>query len=193
MAEKVQHFAKNAELEKRENSASKTRAMDFSQSMISPIDSFMFLQRAIGNQAVQRLIKSGTLQAKLKIGQPSDKYEQEADQVADAVMRMPEPGVQRQVVPEEEEIRPNRLPKRSLHWFKGRSSQKRRKKNFRQKRLQVVSLKFNLLLNLIYSPLKEAASLCQNPLVLTSSRVSVMTSARCGCILMQSRLQLERL
>ena len=30
-------------------------------------------------------------------------YEQEADRVADAVMRMPEPGVQRQVEPEEEE------------------------------------------------------------------------------------------
>ncbi|MCD4807234.1 MAG: DUF4157 domain-containing protein [Methanococcoides sp.] len=37
------------------------------------------------------------------IGQPGDKYEQEADRVADAVMRMPEPGVQRQVEPEEEE------------------------------------------------------------------------------------------
>ena len=39
---------------------------------------------------MQRLIKSRTLQAKLKIGQPGDKYEQEADQVADAVMQMPE-------------------------------------------------------------------------------------------------------
>ncbi|MCK5633444.1 MAG: hypothetical protein KAI06_00050, partial [Anaerolineales bacterium] len=59
--------------------------------------------RTIGNQAVQRLVKSGTLQAKLKIGQPGDKYEQEADRVADKVMRMPEPGVQRQEEPEEEE------------------------------------------------------------------------------------------
>jgi hypothetical protein len=31
------------------------------------------------------------LQAKFKIGQPGDIYEQEADRVADAVMRMPEP------------------------------------------------------------------------------------------------------
>ena len=52
---------------------------------------------------MQRLIRSGTLQAKLRIGQPGDIYEQEADRVADAVMRMPEPGVQRQVEPEEEE------------------------------------------------------------------------------------------
>jgi hypothetical protein len=43
------------------------------------------------------------LQPRLTIGQPNDKYEQEADWVADEVMRMPEPGVQRQVEPEEEE------------------------------------------------------------------------------------------
>jgi flagellar motor protein MotB len=35
------------------------------------------------------------IQAKLKIGEPNDKYEQEADRVADQVMRMPEPQVQR--------------------------------------------------------------------------------------------------
>ena len=32
------------------------------------------------------------IQAKLKIGQPNDKYEQEADRVAEQVMQMPEPG-----------------------------------------------------------------------------------------------------
>ncbi|MGD2087574.1 MAG: hypothetical protein PVH61_15415 [Candidatus Aminicenantes bacterium] len=36
------------------------------------------------------------VQAKLKIGQPNDKYEQEADRVADMVMRMPDSGIQRQ-------------------------------------------------------------------------------------------------
>lgn len=35
------------------------------------------------------------LQAKLKIGQPDDKYEQEADRVAEQVMSMPDPSVQR--------------------------------------------------------------------------------------------------
>jgi hypothetical protein len=73
--------------------------MDYSQSMISPVDQIMYLQRTIGNQAVQKLIKSRALQTKLRIGQPGNVYEQEAD----AVMRMPEPGVQRQVEPEEEE------------------------------------------------------------------------------------------
>ena len=32
-----------------------------------------------------------TIQAKLKIGAPDDKYEQEADRIAEQVMRMPEP------------------------------------------------------------------------------------------------------
>ncbi len=35
------------------------------------------------------------LQAKLRINQPGDRFEQEADRVADQVMRMPEPGLQR--------------------------------------------------------------------------------------------------
>ena len=60
------------------------------QSMSSPVDRILFLQRTIGNQAVGRLIKSGTLQAKLRIGQPGDIYEQEADRVAERVMRMPD-------------------------------------------------------------------------------------------------------
>ena len=53
----------------------------------------------------QRCIpKSGStlIQPKLTVNQPGDKYEQEADRVADQVMRMPEPGLQRQVESEEE-------------------------------------------------------------------------------------------
>jgi len=46
----------------------------------------LFLQRTIGHRAVSRLI-----QAKLKIGRPNDRYEQEADRVAQQVMRMPIP------------------------------------------------------------------------------------------------------
>ncbi len=48
----------------------------------------------------------GTLgvQAKLKIGAPNDVYEQEADRVADQVMRMPAPKEQRQPEEEEEEV-----------------------------------------------------------------------------------------
>jgi Domain of unknown function (DUF4157) len=43
-----------------------------------------------------------TLQTKLKINEPGDEYEQEADRIADEVMRMPEPSVQQQVESEEE-------------------------------------------------------------------------------------------
>ena len=43
------------------------------------------------------------IQAKLAVGQPGDRYEQEANRVADAVIRMPEPRVQRQEEPEGEE------------------------------------------------------------------------------------------
>ena len=48
------------------------------------------LQRSIGNQAVQRLIRSPYIQAKLQVSTPGDPYEQEADRVADTVMRMPD-------------------------------------------------------------------------------------------------------
>jgi hypothetical protein len=60
-----------------------------------------------GNLTFQRLFKSGIIQAKLKIGQPGDKYEQEADRVAEQVTRMPEPLVHRQ--PEEEEKKEEEL------------------------------------------------------------------------------------
>ena len=69
------------------------------------------LLRAYGNEAVQRLFPRGVIQAKLQIGQPRDRYEQEADRVADKVMRMPEPAVQRQE--EEEELQEKPLAKQS--------------------------------------------------------------------------------
>jgi hypothetical protein len=59
------------------------------------------LQRTHGNRYVQRVVAG--IQAKLVVGQPGDIYEQEADRVADAVMRMPEPEVLRQLEEEEEE------------------------------------------------------------------------------------------
>ncbi len=52
------------------------------------------LQRQIGNRAVAQ-----QLQAKMTVGKPNDTYEQEADRVANTVMRMPDPIVQQQ--PEE--------------------------------------------------------------------------------------------
>lgn len=47
------------------------------------------LQQTHGNRYVQRVVSG--IQAKLKVGQPDDKYEQEADRGAEQVMRRPEP------------------------------------------------------------------------------------------------------
>jgi hypothetical protein len=67
-------------------------------SAIDSHDVITHLQRAIGNQAVQWLIRSKSeefdfskivvLQPKLKVSQPGDEYEQEADRFAEQVMRM---------------------------------------------------------------------------------------------------------
>ena len=47
------------------------------------------MQARYGNRAVQRLLKSHSVQAKLEVGPANDPYEQEADRVAQQVMRMP--------------------------------------------------------------------------------------------------------
>lgn len=49
------------------------------------------LQGSIGNQAVERLIRSPYIQTKLQVSTPGDPFEQEADRVADTVMRMTGP------------------------------------------------------------------------------------------------------
>ena len=61
-----------------------------SQSARTTGHSLLELQRAVGNQAIQRLTNSPFIQAKLQISAPEDESEQEADRVADTVMRMPE-------------------------------------------------------------------------------------------------------
>jgi len=85
----------------------------------SPLDQILFLQRTIGNQVVERLIRNvhsplsvvrEQIQAKLKIGQPNDIYEQEADRVAEQIVssswsvvnnQIEEGGIQRQTDEEE--------------------------------------------------------------------------------------------
>jgi hypothetical protein len=79
---------------RREHSVSEGQKFHFSPSMIRPITQLLSLQKTVGNQAVQRLSKSGGIHAKLKTVQPGDIYEQEADIVADAVMHMPESAIQ---------------------------------------------------------------------------------------------------
>ena len=59
----------------------------------SPLDRISHLHRSLGNHALGRLSRAGTLlQPKLAIGKVDDPLEQEADRVADQVMRMPAPG-----------------------------------------------------------------------------------------------------
>jgi len=53
------------------------------------------LQRTIGNQAVQSMLNVGVIQAKLKIGPPNDRYEQEADRIAEQVISIPASAVSR--------------------------------------------------------------------------------------------------
>src|SRR5262245_44596219 len=45
----------------------------------------------VGNQMLQHLLRHQLLQAKCTVSHPADISEQEADRVADEVMRMPEP------------------------------------------------------------------------------------------------------
>lgn len=58
------------------------------------------LQRMANRQDISTQILHPLIQLKLKMGQPIDKYEQEADRIADEAMRMPEPLVRHRVKPE---------------------------------------------------------------------------------------------
>lgn len=46
------------------------------------------LQNTVGNRAINRLISSSTIQPKLTVSHPHDKYEREADSVLDQVTHM---------------------------------------------------------------------------------------------------------
>ena len=61
-------------------------------------------QADIQRQRIGQILRNNKIQAKLTIGQPNDKYEQEADRVADTVMSMPDPALQRQEDEEEEPV-----------------------------------------------------------------------------------------
>lgn len=63
-----------------------------------PESKFFRLQAMHGNQGMQRLLRGGMLQRKLTINQPGDAFEQEADRVAEKVMRMPDPSATREPV-----------------------------------------------------------------------------------------------
>jgi hypothetical protein len=60
------------------------RAATPAAASLSPV---LQLQQQAGNQAVQELLRSGFIQAKLAISNPDDPEEREADNVADTIMR----------------------------------------------------------------------------------------------------------
>ncbi len=70
----------------------KTRKVNLAQPSGSPADCVLFLQRTIGNQGVERMIKLGALQTKLRINHPGDKYEQEADAISKQIVKQQETG-----------------------------------------------------------------------------------------------------
>ena len=74
------------------------------EAQATPKSSFVPVRAGLlaGSRGEQLVSQPPLVQAKLTINQPNDRYEQEADRVADEVMRMPEPQVQRQL--EEEEM-----------------------------------------------------------------------------------------
>jgi outer membrane protein OmpA-like peptidoglycan-associated protein len=54
-----------------------------------PVHPLLALQQQAGNQAVQRLLQSGVVQARLAISSPGDLEERQADKIAQDVMRSP--------------------------------------------------------------------------------------------------------
>ena len=59
----------------------------------------MGLHQSIGNRAVQRLIRSHYIQAKLQVSSPGDQYEQEADRTAQMVMKSSASGTSASTTP----------------------------------------------------------------------------------------------
>jgi hypothetical protein len=68
---------------KNNNTASK-----YNNQNLSTNNNLFHLQQAMGNQALQHIIKSNQIQTKLRVSQQDDPYEREADKMAEQVMRM---------------------------------------------------------------------------------------------------------
>ncbi|NIM17455.1 MAG: hypothetical protein GTO45_36040 [Candidatus Aminicenantes bacterium] len=67
--------------------ASKKKNPNPSRSFGASIDHILYLQKTIGNQAVQRMIKSGTLQLKDSGMQRGDAYPREVEELAQRVLK----------------------------------------------------------------------------------------------------------
>jgi hypothetical protein len=93
MSASIQAFltTREAKTGKTGNSSSQANKPKLSPPITSPIDQISYLQRTVGNRGVEQLLKSGVVQAKLKVNEPGDIYEQEADRTAGQVLATPTP------------------------------------------------------------------------------------------------------
>jgi hypothetical protein len=93
MKEELQISTKAAE--QRKQGPAQTQSIEFSCACNPPLDRFLYLQRTIGNRAIQRFLKSDGLHAKLNLG-PSV-LKPKAHRVADAEVLMSGPAAVRPV------------------------------------------------------------------------------------------------
>jgi hypothetical protein len=108
----LQHFRLNRASPKAEGSSDLGPIRKATSGAFHCADRMLLLQRTIGNQAVQRMLQThpgelgasripvgppavGPAQTKRAIDEPGHEFEREAYRVAEDVMRMPEPGLQR--------------------------------------------------------------------------------------------------
>jgi hypothetical protein len=92
----VEGPAKSLEkVDKTPQAAARTSAYQSAASLPRNAGGLAGAQAAAGNLAVQRLFNDGSIQAKLSVSPRDDPHEKQADQVADQVMRMPEPQLSR--------------------------------------------------------------------------------------------------
>ena len=71
------------------NSAAQRPKPTIAPRVSSPVDQISLLQRTVGNRGVERLLRFGLIQAKLKVNEPGDSYEQEADRISGQVLATP--------------------------------------------------------------------------------------------------------
>jgi hypothetical protein len=69
------------------STANLMRSLDSDAGTASRAGTIQTMQRAVGNARLSRML-GAPMQPKLAVGAPDDSYEQEADRVADTVMRM---------------------------------------------------------------------------------------------------------
>ncbi len=90
MGEATRAEIKSSEAKKEKVSSQKQKE-DISQLISSPIEQILFLQKAVGNQAVGRLIKSGALQAnKTKVPDVSSELESSINAAGGGGQPLPE-------------------------------------------------------------------------------------------------------